>query len=216
MSESQDSDIKEAYSCKTVDELKQFYDGSAPNYDSFVSGRGYVLPRKVALKASLSLSGGPRSVLDVGCGTGLLGQEIRALKPSWEITGVDISKEMLNIAESRADRHGNRYYKSVMMADMSKSHGFLRDSFNVIVSTGTFTPNHLGPEDLLGMLSYLKEHGCVFVSVNYGHFVDTSFQDKLLSAHANGLISQPSFIDTAAWHNSEFNMRAIIVSFCRM
>jgi predicted TPR repeat methyltransferase len=209
-----DLGIGEAYSCRTVDELKQFYDGSAPNYDSFVLDNGYVLPRKVALKASLSLSGGPRSVLDVGCGTGLLGQEIRALKP-WKITGVDISAEMLNIAEHRCSKHGIRCYEEVIMADMSKRHPFMRDSFDVIVSSGTFTPGHLGPEDLLAMLFYLKDHGSVFVSVNSEHFMDTYFERKLINAHNEGKITKPSFVETAAWHNPEYNARAVIASFSK-
>lgn len=215
MTDQNASDIREAYSCQSIDELKQFYDSSAANYDSYVSDNGYVLPRKVALKASLSLTGAPRSVLDVGCGTGLLGPEMRSLKPSWELTGVDISSEMLKIAEHRADRNGKKYYKTVMMADMARRHSFLQGSFDVLISTGTFTPNHLGPEHLVSMLDYLKPHGCVFISVNLEHFKDTKFDEKLDTLHRSKQITKPSFTETAAWHNSIFDMRAVIVSFCK-
>lgn len=215
MTDQNGSDVRQAYSCQSIDELKQFYDGSAHNYDSYVKENGYVLPRKVALKASLSLTGGPRSVLDVGCGTGLLGPEIRSLRPSWELTGVDISAEMLKIAEHRADSIGNKYYKTVMMADMTRRHSFMQNSFDVLISAGTFTPNHLGPEHLTMMLDYLKTHGCVFISVNLGHFRDTKFDEKLDILHRSKKITEPSFTETAAWHNSLFDMRAVIVTFCK-
>lgn len=43
-------------------------------------------------------------ILDVGCGTGLLGKEIKKLYPKAKVWGVDNSKETLNYATQRLDK----------------------------------------------------------------------------------------------------------------
>lgn len=46
----------------------------------------------------------PRSILDVGCGTG--GHAIPLAKRGYELTAVDLSDDMLNVARQKAKRHG--------------------------------------------------------------------------------------------------------------
>jgi ubiquinone/menaquinone biosynthesis C-methylase UbiE len=45
-------------------------------------------------------------VLDIGTGSGLLAMEISRLKPDWQITGVDISADMVNYARGSIDQAG--------------------------------------------------------------------------------------------------------------
>jgi SAM-dependent methyltransferase len=82
------------------DTAKQTYDAYAPVYDEF--NRGYMYERwtgRLLSRAEEAGIGG-RRLLDVACGTGL--SFIRQLEAGWEVTGCDISPEMLERARERA------------------------------------------------------------------------------------------------------------------
>jgi SAM-dependent methyltransferase len=82
------------------DSAKQTYDAYAPVYDEF--NRGYMYERwtgRLLSRAEEAGVGGKR-LLDVACGTGL--SFIRLLEAGWEVTGSDISPEMLERARERA------------------------------------------------------------------------------------------------------------------
>lgn len=77
--------------------VRRVYAASAERYDR--RWRDYLratIPPTVA-----ALGSRPGSVLDVGCGTGLLLEEILARDPSTRAAGVDISPEMLREARAR-------------------------------------------------------------------------------------------------------------------
>ena len=79
--------------------VEQLFDGMARNFDRQLRDLGYE-PEALARTVRPLLPHDRRArVLDLGCGTGLLGA---ALAPSGaEITGVDLSAEMLRQAEAR-------------------------------------------------------------------------------------------------------------------
>lgn len=77
--------------------VEQLFDGMAQNFDQQLRNLGYQTPEALA-RAVLPLlrRDRPARVLDLGCGTGLLGT---ALAPAAaEITGIDLSAEMLQRA----------------------------------------------------------------------------------------------------------------------
>ena len=83
------------------DYLRTVFDGYADRFDDHLIGLGYRIPgaiRRVALEY-LDFVGACGPVLDLGCGTGLVGVAIADL-PVGPLTGVDISSRML--AEARA------------------------------------------------------------------------------------------------------------------
>jgi predicted TPR repeat methyltransferase len=81
--------------------IRSLYDGFADQYDQhFVAGLKYKLPREVAriiteLHPDLALN-----VLDLGCGTGLLGAGLGRIQGA--LVGVDLSRPMID----QAARHG--------------------------------------------------------------------------------------------------------------
>jgi len=76
----------------------RFYDEHARRF----MGPAY---RRFAKKAAgMNLSG--NRVLDVGTGSGLLAIELARARSDWQITGIDISEEMLKIARQNAARSG--------------------------------------------------------------------------------------------------------------
>ena len=79
------------------------YHALAPFYDRIYSAKGYRIEvdRLIAL-ARRTIGRAPRSLLDVGCGTGRHLAEFRRRIP--EVAGVDLSAEMLREARGRLPR----------------------------------------------------------------------------------------------------------------
>jgi predicted TPR repeat methyltransferase len=80
--------------------VEQLFDGMAQGFDRHLQNLGYQTPQALA-RAVLPLlpRDRPARVLDLGCGTGLLGAELAPAGA--QITGVDLSAEMLRLAEAR-------------------------------------------------------------------------------------------------------------------
>ena len=158
-------DLENAYALETVDDAKRLYAQWAKTYDSaFGDAQGYVLPREV-VRAFVD-AGGSGPVLDVGAGTGLVGEGLVASGVS-PVDAVDLSEEMLAVAAAK------KVYRNQIAADITSPLNL--ESYRGIVSAGTFTLGHVGPEGIKPLLD-IAEPGCLFViSVNAAHFATAGF-----------------------------------------
>lgn len=102
----------------------------APEYDRHASVQKRVIGRLVQLVQS-HLSAAPASVLDIGCGTGLLLDSLRRLYPESRLSGLDLAYSML--CRSR-ERLGPGV--TLVQADAGLL-PFRRGSTDLLVSTST-------------------------------------------------------------------------------
>jgi SAM-dependent methyltransferase len=153
-------DVSGAYALSSPEDcLKLYADWAASYDDDFAEGMGYVLPAQVA-SAYLG-AGGAGPVLDVGAGTGLLAAALRGLGFQGRIDGVDLSPEMLEKARAKG------CYDALVAADITRPLA-LPATYRGVVSSGTFTHGHVGPEGLPSLLA-VAEAGALFaLSVNAG------------------------------------------------
>ena len=82
--------------------VRQLFDASAATFDrELVAKLGYGIPREMvdALRAVTLAPRQPWDVLDLGCGTGLVGVEIAPCSAS--LVGVDLSPNMIELARKR-------------------------------------------------------------------------------------------------------------------
>ncbi len=151
-------DLNGAYALSGPEDCLQLYAGWADSYDTdFAAGMDYLLPAQVAAAFLEVGSTGP--VLDIGAGTGLLAAALRGLGFAGDIDGVDLSGEML----ARAGTTG--LYRALHQADITRPLPLSR-GYRGMVSSGTFTHGHVGPEGLPPLLA-LAEPGALFaLSVN--------------------------------------------------
>ena len=126
--------------------MEQLFDQYAPTFDyELVEKLRYNLPAALGTLISKRENGKVvHSVLDMGCGTGLFGAEIRDFVQTLE--GVDISKQMLQVAKIRIFMTGLRikYQKFLsetelnfdyfVAADVFEYVGDLSEIFNLIGS----------------------------------------------------------------------------------
>ncbi|MEL6702347.1 MAG: methyltransferase, partial [Pseudomonadota bacterium] len=89
-------DLDGAYALASQDAIRDLYADWADSYDAaFAAARGYALHSHVA--AAFVARGGSGPVLDVGAGTGLVG-EVLVEHGVGPVDGMDLSQEMLTVA----------------------------------------------------------------------------------------------------------------------
>src|SRR6187549_2090952 len=79
-------------------EVAAHYDEWAGSYDDDLVAWSYQAPEVVATTV-VTRQPNARSLLDIGCGTGLVGRALRTLGCAARITGLDISQTSLRVAD---------------------------------------------------------------------------------------------------------------------
>ena len=113
-------------------EVAERYDGWAESYDADLASWAYRAPAVVADTVMTRLPAA-ESLLDVGCGTGLVGRELRARGFGGQILGLDISSASLAIAEK------NGGYDALEQADLQQRLPVDHDSVDAVVCVGVMT-----------------------------------------------------------------------------
>lgn len=169
-------DLSAAYALKTPDDSKRLYAEWASDYDTdFAAGEDYQLHLHIA--RAFVAAGGQGPVLDVGAGTGLCGAALADLRVG-PIDATDISAEMLNVAMTKD------IYRKAIEADLTRKLPIAPESYSGIVSSGTFTTGHVGP-DAIDALLHIARHGAQFaLSINAQHYEAAGFGDKLRALEA--------------------------------
>ena len=89
----------EAYTLQTPDDHRRYYDQWAQTYeDDFIEAEGYAYSARIALIARRLRPGFKARIADIGCGTGVVGRELRMQGFQGPIDGLDISEGMLKKA----------------------------------------------------------------------------------------------------------------------
>jgi SAM-dependent methyltransferase len=175
-------DLKRAYSIKTPQDSMDLYRDWAETYDEdFAARMDYLAPQVVADVFAEQASEGDAPILDVGAGTGLVGAALAGLG-DWPVDGLDISKEMLSVAM------GKGCYRQVIEADLTQKLALKPATYGGVISAGTFTHGHVGPDALDGLLRIAKQGALFVLGVNAEAFSDYGFDRKFeaLAPQMNG------------------------------
>lgn len=171
--------LEGAYKLKTSADNVEYYRAFAPIYDEqFAAAMEYSYPSVVARQLLNHFRGDSGPLLDVGCGTGLVATKLVGIK---NIDGVDLSSEMLEVAKQKS------LYRTLYCQDLNLGIGKLPVDYAGVVSAGTFTHGHLGP-DVVDWLLDVGRRDCVYcLGVNAGHYKARGFEstfERLLNAGA--------------------------------
>ena len=165
--------VADAYSLLGQQQISDFYDKWADDYDrQMQDGLGYVSPENIALCLSRYTSTLDGAVLDVGCGTGLTGQAAKNLGFKC-IDGLDLSPAMLDVAR------GTAVYRHLIAADLLQPLALNNDTYSAVISSGTFTHGHVGPDALDEILRVLKPGGLLACTIHFDLWVEAGFEDRL-------------------------------------
>ena len=145
-----------AYALQTPQDSVRLYRDWAETYDrDFADAMDYRYPWTIAAEFAARARPSDGPVLDIGAGTGLVGAAL-AEQGDWQIDGLDISAEMLHVAMEKG------HYRAVHVADLTQRIDVPLGTYGGLVSAGTFTHGHVGP-DALDQLLLLARRDALFV-----------------------------------------------------
>jgi ubiquinone/menaquinone biosynthesis C-methylase UbiE len=160
--------LDSSYALGSPEENRRFYAGWSATYDSdFAGPQEYLLPGHVA--DAFAMAGGTGPVLDVGAGTGLVGERL-ARHGIGPLDGVDISPEML------AQAAGKRLYSRLFEGDILSRIDAPDASYEGVVSSGTFTLGHVGPGALAELVRVGRPGALYVLSIRDRHYHEAGFE----------------------------------------
>ncbi|MFT5574185.1 MAG: putative TPR repeat methyltransferase [Cryomorphaceae bacterium] len=207
MSKQKDSGVKgsdtksfgltEAYSVKTPEDNKELYRNWAKTYDaSFAQQRGYNYPKHIAQVYQSYSRSSDLPILDVGAGTGLVAEELLKLS-NIAIDAIDISPEMLQQSKAK------NLYQNYIEADLSKKLALEDGTYGAVVSAGTFTHGHVGPQAFKELIRVAQTNALFCIGVNAQVFDDKGFGSALAGLQAGGLIGPLEFVKANYYQSAE-------------
>jgi len=145
-----------SYSVKNAEEVRDLYRDWAGIYDEHLKkDLGYVAPTVIAQMFSVAEVDHNVRVLDVGCGTGLVGVCLSKLG-FVHLDGLDFSSEMLEKARKKG------VYRELIQADLNESLDFIQSTYGAAISCGTFGHTGHAGASALGRIAGLLKPGAIF------------------------------------------------------
>lgn len=147
------------YSEKNSDEVRLTYRDWADTYDrDLLDEFGYRAPHAAVDALEQLLPSRDSVILDMGCGTGLVGELLRGLGYR-HLDGLDLSPEMLEKAKAR------RIYRTLGEADLAACLA-LDPIYDAVICVGVFSHQRNQPFDLVKLFAGLKPGGALVATVN--------------------------------------------------
>ena len=186
--------LNDAYSVKTPEDNIKLYKVWASSYDDdFAKKNDYRSPVLISNYYDKYSNKNDVPVLDVGAGTGLIA-EVMNKKNTIDIDAIDISPEMLESAKSK------NCYNKLLEADLTKNLDIDNNYYGAIVSAGTFTHGHIGPNALDELLRVTKPSGLFVITIHSKVYVNQNFQQKFQDI--NEQITDLTFHEEKAYGNN--------------
>ncbi len=186
-------DLDAAYRIDGPDSARRMYGDWAPTYDeSFGAAWGYIAPREIA--AILAAEVGPQAeILDIGAGTGLVAEHLRGKI----VDALDITPEMLEVARPKD------LYRNLILGDLTTALPIPDGAYDAVISCGTFTHGHVGPECFPELLRITRP-GAVFACGTIGAVLDgAGFGSELARLVAHGRITPVAWHDIPIYEGAE-------------
>ena len=157
---------------KNDEKIKFVYEEWAQNYDS---DNDHLLgtvsqPQCVKLVAK-ELEDKNAEMIDIGCGTGLVGEHLKAFGFK-NFDGIDISEKMLEIAKTRG-------YRKLLLGSLNKDLPIYNNTYDVTFCVGVFTHGHVKSDRVSELLRITKPGGLICFTVNEGVYEEYGFKTMI-------------------------------------
>jgi len=161
------------YKLKTTKKIMKYYDdwSKENKYDKDMEDWNYTGPKEtvdVLKKYALNKN---IKILDAGCGTGLVGIELKKYGFS-NIDGVDLSRKLLNLVPKR-------HYNELKQTDLNKPLKTENNIYDVVMCVGTFTFGHVKAPALDEFIRIIKNKGLICFTINEGIYEEYGFDKKI-------------------------------------
>jgi release factor glutamine methyltransferase len=93
-------------------------------------------------------------VLDIGTGSGILAITLAAERPTWKVTGSDLSSHALEVAHRNAERNGAGERIAFIQGDLLTPFLADRSAFDILVSNPPYIPS----SEIAGLQREVRDH----------------------------------------------------------
>jgi len=183
------------YKLTTSEELLEYYqDWTKKNkYNLDMVNWKYTAPQETVSVLKKYVFNKNCKILDAGCGTGLVGIELKKCAYS-NIDGVDFSQNMLDLIPKSI-------YQKIEKVDLNKPLKFKTNMYDVVMCVGTFTYGHVKPQALDELIRITKNKGLICFTINEGIYEEYGFDNKIKELSNN-----------KSWNVKEFSKSDYIVN----
>jgi len=133
---------------------------------------GYIAPNITVNKFNIFHPNKNIKIIDVGCGTGLVGKELSKLG-YLNVDGYDISPEMLKIAKQLG------IYKELKQTDLNKRPFTPTKTYDALVCVGSFGYGALDPKAIKNLVALVRSGGMIFIFMNSEPFNSQNYQEYI-------------------------------------
>jgi len=187
--------LENAYKLATPQDNISYYNEFAETYDAeFASALGWEYPNAIANVYRDYASSNDLPIADIGCGTGLVAEAL-GCNPS-QIDGIDISEEMLETAR------GKSLYGRTILADLMGDLAPIKNDYGAVVSAGTFTSGHLGPEPLEHLLDIARPGALFVIGVNKAFYLEAGFDPVIRGLEGISAITDLKVIEIPMYNKA--------------
>lgn len=160
------------YGEKNSDEVRFTYRDWADTYDSeLLDEFGYQAPSAAVETLQKHLPSLGSVILDMGCGTGLVGELLHSLGYR-HLDGLDLSPEMLEKAKARG------VYRTLGEADLTEALE-IEQIYDAVICVGVFSHQRNQAFDLVKLFAGLKPNGVLVATVNGKGWRDIGWETLL-------------------------------------
>lgn len=138
----------------------EIYNEWASNYDEYVDSLDYNGPSNiVSFFKEKVIDKNNLTILDFGCGTGKVGEEVRKQlnNKNIYIEGIDISNKMIEIAISK------NVYNHNTLIDLTKKK--YNKKYDYILSSGVFLEGHVSINNIDKLYNLLNDNGILLFTI---------------------------------------------------
>jgi len=173
MTQDLDVILQRAYSAQSDQDLLDLYSEWAGTYDRDVveklGYRGHLICIQGLLR---HFDDRGALILDVGCGSGLVGQTL-AEEGFKHLDGLDISEKMLEEASDKG------VYKNLFQADLNETLSIATDTYDSVVCAGTFTYGHVRGDAFSELARITRKGGIVCFTIRDGAYQEYDYSKDM-------------------------------------
>tara|TARA_E500000331_G_scaffold76958_1_gene72229 strand:- start:586 stop:1212 length:627 start_codon:yes stop_codon:yes gene_type:complete len=161
------------YKLKAGKEVEEYYDEwtNKNKYDKDMVDWKYSGPQETTDLFKKYNSKKDIKILDAGCGTGLVGIELKK-NGFTNIDGADFSQKMLDLVPANV-------YENLFKIDLNQKVKIVDDNYDGLTCVGTFTYGHVNPPALDEMVRICKKKSYICFTINLGIYKEYGFDKKI-------------------------------------
>jgi len=161
------------YKLKTTKEVMNYYEewGENDKYNKDMLNWNYTGPKETVETFTKHETNTDGLIFDAGCGTGLVGLELKKFGFK-KFHGADLSQKLL-------DNIPSNLYLKLLKLDLNQKIDISDNVYDAVFCVGTFTFSHVKPNALDEFVRITKKGGLICFTINEGIYKEYGFDKKI-------------------------------------